>query len=102
MRNRSHRIGVWMNDAEYQHLKRQAEVTGLGLEGLIRALVMGVQLRPRPPGEYAALLRQLSDIGTNLNQLAHVANASKAVSQDELTQAARLAREAWRIVKEAF
>lgn len=60
-----------MNDAEYQHLKRQAKATGLGPEGLIRALVMGVQLRPQPPVEYAALLRQLSGIGTNLNQRTH-------------------------------
>lgn len=102
MRIRNHRIGVWMNDTEYQHLKRQAEATGLGLEGLIRTLVMGIQLRPRPPGEYAALLRQLSGIGTNLNQLTHLANANKTVSQEELAEASKLAREAWRTIKEAF
>ncbi len=38
-----------LNAAEYAHLCRQAEVTGLKKEPLVRQLIMGVNLRPRPP-----------------------------------------------------
>ncbi len=40
------------------HLCRQAEVTGLKKEPLVRQLIMGVNLRPRPPDTlYEDLLR---------------------------------------------
>lgn len=102
MRRRPNRIGVWLSDAEYRYLKQQSEFSGLGMEAFIRSLIMGTEIRPRPPEQYAALLRQLSGIGTNLNQLAHVANASKAVNADQLGEAEELTRQAWRLLKEAF
>ena len=63
MRKRNRHISVWMNEQEYRHLKVQAEKAGLGIDPFIRTLVAGVQLRPRPPDTYAALLRELSAIG---------------------------------------
>ena len=71
-----------LNAAEYAHLCRQAEVTGLKKEPLVRQLIMGVNLRPRPPDAYADLLRALSAIGNNINQLAHQANARGAATGD--------------------
>ena len=68
-------ITLRLNANEYTHLKQQAEATGLKMEPLLRHLILGVQLRPRPPDTYAALLRELSAIGNNVNQLAHQANA---------------------------
>mgnify|MGYP003597892929 CR=1 FL=1 len=55
-----------LNATEYAHLCRQAEVTGLKKEPLVRQLIMGVNLRPRPPDAYADLLRALSAIGNNI------------------------------------
>ena len=71
-----------LNATEYAHLCRQAEVTGLKKEPLVRQLIMGVNLRPRPPDAYADLLRALSAIGNNINQLAHQANARGAATGD--------------------
>jgi hypothetical protein len=89
-----------MNDKEYQHLKVQAQLAGMGTDPFIRNLVAGVQLRPRPPDEYAALLRELAAIGNNINQIAHWANAQKSIHESEIVEAAVLANEAWRLVKE--
>jgi hypothetical protein len=89
-----------MNDKEYQHLKVQAQLSGMGTDPFIRNLVAGVQLRPRPPDEYAALLRELAAIGNNINQIAHWANAQKSIHESEIVEAAVLANEAWRLVKE--
>ena len=102
MRKRNRHVSVWMNEQEYRHLKRQAEVAGMGMDPFIRSLVLGIQLRPRPPDTYAALLRELSAIGNNVNQIAHNTNASKTASQAEIDEAVKLVRQAWRLVKETL
>ena len=98
-------ITLRLNAAEYAHLRKQTEatgLTGLKMEPLLRQLVLGVNLRPRPPDEYAALLRELSAIGNNVNQLAHQANARGEATRQEIGEAARLVRQAWRLVKDSF
>lgn len=100
MRKREHFIGLWLDDREYKHLLRQCSVSGLSTSALIRHSVMGIELRPRPPDAYAALLRELSAIGNNANQIAHWANAQRSISEGDIREAAALVREAWRLVKE--
>ena len=102
MRKRNRHVSIWMNEQEYRHLKRQAEVAGMGMDPFIRSLVLGIQLRPRPPDTYAALLRELSAIGNNVNQIAHNTNASKTASQAEIDEAVKLVRQAWRLVKDTL
>ena len=102
MRKRTRHISVWMNEQEYRHLRRQAELAGLGIDPFIRTLVSGIQIRPRPPDTYAALLRELSAIGNNVNQIAYWANARKDISTAEIAEAAVLVRQAWRMVKETL
>lgn len=68
MRKRNRHVSVWMNEAEYLHLKAEAKKAGLGIDPFIRLLVSGVQLRPRPPDNIAALIRELHAIGNNINR----------------------------------
>lgn len=102
MRKRDHFIGLWLDDAEYQHLNRQCQLSGLCASALIRHSIMGIQLHPRPPDTFAALLRELSAIGNNANQIAYWANATKSISEPEIREAARLVRQAARLVKETL
>jgi len=102
MRKREHFIGLWLDDREYKHLLRQCSVSGLSTSALIRHSVMGIELRPRPPDAYAALLRELSAIGNNANQISHWANAQRSISEGDIREAAALVREAWRLVKETL
>ena len=102
MRERNHFIGLWLNDEEYAHLRVQSEMTGLPVSVLIRQAIAGVQLRQRPPGEYAGLVRVLSAIGNNVNQIAHWANAKKSIQEAEIRQAVLLANKAWNLVKETL
>ena len=73
--------------------------TGLNANAYIRKLIMGESLRPRPPDGYAALLRELSALGSNVNQLARRANTRGEAAQAEISQAAELVREMRRLVK---
>lgn len=100
MRKRNHFIGLWLDDSEYRHLQNQCNVSGLTASVFVRQLIGGVQLRPRPPGEYAPLLRELSAIGNNINQIAYWANATGNIHTPKPLEAAELAQSAWRLVKE--
>ncbi len=95
-------ITLRLNATQYAHLRKQAEAAGLKMEPLLRQLILGVDLGPRPPDEYAALLRELSAIGNNVNQLAHQANARGEATRQEIAEAAQLVRQMARLVKETL
>lgn len=102
MRKRSRHVSVWLTDQEHAQLKEQARQAGLGIDPFIRSLIEGIELRPRPPDAYAALLRELSAIGNNVNQIAHTANSKKDITSSEIDEAVKMVREAWRLVKETL
>ena len=93
---------MWLSDSEHAHLLKQCTITGLSTSALIRHSIMGVDIRPRPPDTYAALLRELSAIGNNLNQIAYWSNARRDISKAETADAVALIRQAWRLVKETL
>ncbi len=101
-RTRNRHISVWLTDAELAHLRKQAAAAGLGIDPFLRSLILGVQLRPRPPDTYAALLRELSAIGNNINQIAHTVNGQKYAADSQIDQAVALVRRVWRLVKDSF
>lgn len=102
MRKRGHFIGLWLDDVEYAHLNKQCERSGLSTSAFIRHSIMDIHIRPRPSDTYAALLRELSAIGNNVNQIAYWANARGSVSEAEIHDAAALVRQVWQRVKEAL
>ena len=79
MRKRNKHISVWMNEQEYAYLKRQAALSGLGIDPFIRNLVRGVEIRAKTPDCYNALLRELSAIGNNVNQIAQLIRRLKSM-----------------------
>ena len=99
MRTRNRHISVWMNEQEYRHLRAQAELAGMGIDPFIRSIVSGVQLRPRPPDTYSALLRELSAIGNNVNQIAKAANAKGYASKEDVAQITEMQKQLWLKVK---
>ena len=101
-RTRNRHVSVWLTDAELAQLRKQAAAAGLGIDPFLRSLILGVQLRPRPPDTYAALLRELSAIGNNINQIAHTVNGQKYAADSQIDQAVALVRRAWRLVKDSF
>ena len=102
MRKRQHFIGLWLDDKEHKQLTKLCEQSGLSASALMRKFIIDEEIKQRPPEEYAALLRELSAIGNNINQLAHWANARGSAREEEIQKAAELAREAWHKVKETL
>lgn len=102
MRNRNHFIGLWLDDREYRHLTQLCRDSGLSISAVLRKCMLGETVKPRPPDCYAALLRELSGIGNNVNQIAHWANAKSYATQAEIHEASMLARQAWQLVKDTL
>jgi hypothetical protein len=99
MRKRNHHISVWLNEKELAHLRRQANHAGIKVDPFIRSLIMGIDIRPRPPAEYGALLRELSAIGNNINQIARIANSDKRISPQALEDIMRMQAAIWQRIK---
>jgi len=99
MRKREYFIGLWLDETEFRHLKKQCALSGLSTSALLQHSIMGLNIQPKPSDTYAALLRELSAIGNNVNQIAYWANATKSVSEAEIADASALIRKAWRVVK---
>ncbi len=100
MKNRKQKITVRLTKSEKAHLEQQAWLSGMAMEPFIRSLIAGCKIRERPPEYWGELIRQLSAIGNNVNQIAHVANAAYDVPSPALEETLRLMREVWEIVKE--
>ena len=102
MRKREKFIGLWLSDVEYRHLLTQCALSGLNTSALLRHSIMNVDIQPKPPDTYAALLRELSAIGNNVNQIAYWANVTKGIGRTEIAETAALVRQAWKLVKETL
>lgn len=100
MREIAKRVSLRLDSTEYAHLKQLSIDTGLKMEPVIRRLIVGAELRPRPPDELAELLRQLSGMAVNVNQIAKVANASGFVRMNEIAHIKMMQGMLWRAVKE--
>ena len=100
MRKRMIKISVRLNEQEHAHLKRLSETTGLKMEPLIRQLILGRDVKPRPPENLAELLRQISAMGNNINQIAKVTNSSKFIRSEDIEAIQKMQDELWQAIKE--
>lgn len=98
-RQRQHRVEICFSDKEHHHLKKQMANTGLSCSALLRRLVLGLDIRPRPPDEWPELVRQVSAIGNNINQLVRVANSERKVDPETLREVMRLQAAVWEKVR---
>jgi hypothetical protein len=102
MRKRNVRAQVWLNRDEAERLESSSDKSGLSRESYLRFLINGYEPKASPPLEYHALLRELSAIGNNLNQIAAQANATKHIDKTTFIYEANRLRRAVQDIQEAF
>lgn len=66
---------------------------------VLRKVLMDAPLLERPTADYIKMSRQIAALGNNLNQLAHIANASGKVSNTDLLTAKQIMEQIWRYIK---
>ena len=83
-RKREKQIHIRLSEKEYAHLTEQADLAQLNMAQFVRNLIMGVKIKPRPKEEWAELLRQMSAIGNNINQIAYRAELHELTDEQAL------------------
>ena len=94
------KLTVRLDEKQYSHLKEQANISGFKMEPFIRSLIMGTEIKPRPPDEIAKLYRELSAIGNNINQLAYKANGLGVMNVEEVKKMRIALEKIWNKVVE--
>ena len=79
---------ILMNRNEAQDLQRKAKKACLSEAALIRLLLKGYEPKERPDERFYDVMRQLSAIGNNINQLAAQANTLGFVDAPKLKKEA--------------
>ena len=102
MRRRDHVIPLRLNEREYRHLCEQVKTSGLSREEYLRSLILGKEINPRPCTHHAELVRQISGLCNNANQLAHRANSTGIAGQDSVDEMTLLARQIWNEINEKW
>ena len=102
MRNRPIRFETFLSKEEVQHLERLQTVSGLSKSAIVRQLISGCSIKPRPAESYRELSRELSAIGTNLNQITRLANATGRLDDPQIQEAAAIMRQVWAIVSNSL
>lgn len=88
MRKRNIQKIVRFSRDEAQDLQKKAKKACLSEAGLIRLLLRGYEPREKPNERFYDVMRELSSIGNNINQLAVKANALGFVDAPQLKKEA--------------
>ena len=88
MRKRNIQKIVRFSRDEAQDLQKKAKKACLSEAGLIRLLLRGYESREKPDERFYDVMRELSSIGNNINQLAVKANALGFVDAPQLKKEA--------------
>lgn len=94
------RVEVYLQYPEYLHVKEQAANAGISMSSLIRQLVAGCEVKPKPTEEQIAILKQISGIARNINQMTRLANSTHQVSCEDIQKLQEMQSDIWRLVKQ--
>ena len=90
---------VRLTKKEKQALQKKAKLSSMKMEPFIRKLIMGVEIKARPPNEYVQLIREVNAIGNNINQIAHLANAEGRINQEKIQEVLKCQSDLIRLVR---
>ncbi len=99
MKARTYKKLLRLNQDEQERLRYLSKSTGLNQEQVLRKVLMDAPLLERPTADYIKMSRQIAALGNNLNQLAHIANASGKVSNTDLLTAKQIMEQILRYIK---
>ena len=100
MRTRNIQIKAMLNQKEKAHFDKQLAVTGLKKSDLLRRLIMGVDVQPKPIEEVIQIYRLVSNLANNVNQMAKIANATGYVDPKKIDGLLIMVDKCWQMIKE--
>lgn len=101
MRKRNVAIMFRLNRKEAEALDKKVKKSGLSREAYLRHLINGVVPRDAPTPDYYAMMRELHQIGNNLNQIAQKAHMFHVMDVQKYDASMRLLENAIKRITEA-
>ena len=86
MRKRNNRVGVYLNESELQNLTAKVQKAGMSRERFLRKMINGYRVYEAPPVDFFNLLREVSRLGSNIEQILKRANVSGYVDASRLVK----------------
>lgn len=90
-----------LNRKEAEALDKKVKKSGLSREAYLRHLINGVVPRDAPTPDYYAMMRELHQIGNNLNQIAQKAHMFHVMDVQKYDASMRLLENAIKRITEA-
>ena len=101
MRKRNIAILFRLNRKEAEALDKRVKKSGLSREAYLRQLINGLVPRNAPPPDYYSMMRELHQIGNNLNQIAQNAHVLNVIDVQRYDREVRKFRQAVEQITEA-
>lgn len=101
MRKRNIAILFRLNRKEAEALDKRVKKSGLSREAYLRYLISGLVPRNAPPPDYYSMMRELHQIGHNLNQIAQKAHVLNVIDVQRYDQEVRKFRQIVEWITEA-
>ena len=101
MRKRNIPILFRLNKKEAESLDKKVRKSGLNREAYLRQVINGVVPRDAPPPDYYSMMRELNNIGNNLNQIAQKAHMFHVMDVQKYDASMRLLENAIKRITEA-
>ena len=102
MRKRDHRVEIYFNDDELARLTEQVRKSGLSRERYCRQVLNGSEVREAPTADAFALIREVRQVGSNLDQILAKANSIGLLDVLELRRTAERINAAMLTVMDAY
>lgn len=100
MITRKNKIDLRLSDRELERLNRNVKKAGMSREAYLRQLIKKIQPKELPSADYTDILKNLRQIGNNMNQIAVKANAAGIIDAAEYWKMVRwLEREIGKIME---
>jgi len=82
MRERVLEFHIRLNDIEYDKLEEMSLKSKMTKSDVIRKLILEKEIKEKPGYEFYEVMKELSKIGVNLNQIAYRANKNNSIDKD--------------------
>ena len=81
MRERNLEFHIRLNDIEYDKLEEMSLKSNMTKSEVIRKLILEKEIKEKPGLEFYEVMKELSKIGVNLNQIAYKANKNNVIDE---------------------
>lgn len=95
-------MSLRLTEEEYIALQARSKEYGLKIEPTVRRLITETHIESRPQEVYADMLRELSAIGKQINQIAYQANVRKGITDAAVDQAVALVQQAYTLIENSL